>query len=186
MILNCNYCNKQFRVKENNIGQRKRSIRLGLPIYCSRKCAWIGRRTNETEEEKKTYKKWYDLFIRVSMTDDERDLDTLQNMVYFQLDYAQNPDKYREERQRRMPSHIEYCRQPEYRKYKKEYDEKHRAQKLFGAFWECAIILKNLDNEIDYRESKRQNKIYNKSTTKRKRSWQKQLKQNLKNLQLPT
>ena len=115
------------------------------------------------------------------MTDDERDLDAFQNMVYFQLDYAQNPDKYREERQRRMPSHNEYCRQPEYRKYKKGYDEQYRAKKDYGEFWECAIVLKNLDNEIDYRESKRQNKLYHKSTTKRKRAWQKQLKQNLCN-----
>lgn len=183
MRLKCNYCGKTFNVKENNIGQRRKSIRLGLPIYCNKICAGLARRTNETIEEKKANKQWYDLFIRESMTDDERNLKTLQALVLFHMDYAANPDKYRQERQRKMPAHVEYCRQPEYKKYKKRYDEQYRAKKNFGEYWECAIILKNLDNEIDYRESKRQNKIYNKSTTKRKRAWQKQLKQNLKNLQ---
>ncbi len=183
MKLVCCYCHKEFTVKENNVGQRKKSIRLGLPIYCGRECAGLGRRTKETPEEMKVYKQWYDLFIRASMTDDERDLSRLQAAVLFHLDYAAKPEKYRQERQRKMPAHVEYCRQPEYKKYKKSYDESYRAKKNFGGYWECAIILKNIDNEIDYRESKRQNKIYNKSTSKRKRSWQKQLKQNLRNLQ---
>lgn len=176
----CNYCGK---TSEKHSGHINRSRSIGAPVYCNRTCAGLGRRTNETPEEKIEQKKWYDLFIRVSMTDDERDLNAFQDMVYFQLDYAQNPDKYREERQRRMPSHVEYCRQPEYKEYKKGYDEQYRAKKDYGEFWECAIVLKNLDNEIDYRESKRQNKLYHKSTTKRKRAWQKQLKQNLKNFQ---
>ena len=186
MILTCNYCHKQFKVKENNVGQRKKSIRQGLPIYCGMKCAGLGRRTNETEEEKKIHKQWYDLFIRASVTEDEYWIRYLHGALIFHMDNAANPEKFRERRRKKQPAHNEYCRQPKYKSYKKEYDEKHRAKKLFGEFWECAIVLKNLDNEIDYRESKRQNKIYNKSTTKRKRSWQKQLRQNLNNLRLPT
>jgi hypothetical protein len=183
MNLVCCYCGKSFLVKENNIGQRKKSIKLGLPIYCNRTCAGLGRRTNETPEEKKAIKAWYDQFLAVSMTEEERELEELQRMVYFQWEYAQNPEKHRLRRQKRMEAHIEYCRQPEYKEYKKGYDEQYRAKKDYGEYWEAAIALKNLDKEIDYRESKRQNKIYNKSTTKRKRAWQKQLKQNLKNFQ---
>lgn len=183
MKLICCYCSKSFAVKENNIGQRKKSIRLGLPIYCNRTCAGLGRRTNETPEQKMAIKAWYDQFLNISMTDEEKELEELQRMVYFQWEYAKNPEKHRARRQARMEAHIEYCRQPEYKEYKKGYDETYRAKKNFGDYWESAIILKNLDNEIDYRESKRQNKIYNKSTTKRKRAWQKQLKQNLKNFQ---
>jgi hypothetical protein len=183
MKLICCYCKKEFTVKESNRGSRLRSIRLGLSIYCGRTCFGIASRTNETPEEKKVYKQWYDLFIRESMEEDERILKSLQSLVLFHLDYRANPDKYKAERKRRMADHIEYCRQPEYKEYKKGYDEQYRAKKHFGDYWEAAIALKNLDKEIDYRESKRQNKIYNKSTTKRKRAWQKQLKQNLKNLQ---
>ena len=183
MNLVCCHCHTSFTVKENNRGQRLRSIRLGLPIYCGKKCAGIGRRSNETPEEKKVYKQWYDLFIRASKTEDEKILDSLQKLVLFHLDYKANPEKYRQARQRRMPAHIEYCRQPKYKEYKKGYDEQYRAKKDYGEYWEAAIALKNLDKEIDYRESKRQNKLYHKSTTKRKRQWQKHLKQSVKNLQ---
>ncbi len=179
MIASCAYCGKQF---EKSAGHLNRAISQGLNVYCDKKCAGLGRRTNETTEEKKVYKQWYDLFIRASRTEDEWILVRLQALVLFHLDYRANPEKYREKRQRKMAAHIEYCRQPEYKKYKKGYDEQYRAKKDYGDFWECAIILKNLDKEIDYRESKRQNKIYNKSTTKRKRAWQKQLKQNHRNL----
>jgi hypothetical protein len=177
----CCHCGKEYTVK--NTGSYNRSKRLGLPVFCNKVCFGLSRRTNETQEEKKVYKQWYDLFIRASRTEDEKILLSLQALVLFHLDYKANPEKYKEERQRKMAAHIEYCRQPEYKKYKKGYDEQYRAKKDYGEFWECAIILKNLDKEIDYRESKRQNKIYNKSTTKRKRAWQKQLKQNIKNFQ---
>lgn len=154
-----------------------------MPIYCNKECAGLGRRIDETPEEKRQIKSWYDMLIRSSMDEDDRLLYSLQNAVYFHIDYANNPEKYKEIRKLKMPKHIEYCRNPEYKKYKKGYDETYRAKKHFGDYWEAAIALKNLDKEIDYRESKRQNKLYNKSTTKRKRSWQKQLKQNINNLQ---
>jgi len=176
---NCAYCGKEG-VK--HISKYHWSIKEGLNQYCNRKCAGLGRRTNETEEEKKVYKQWYDLFIRASRTEDEYILYTLQKLVLFHLDYRVNPEKYKKHRQRRMPAHIEYCRQPKYKEYKKAYDEQYRAKKDYGEFWEAAIALKNLDKEIDYRESKRQNKLYHKSSTKRKRAWQKQLKQSVRNL----
>lgn len=179
MITTCAYCGKQF---EKSAGCLNRAISQGLNVYCDKKCAGLGRRTNETPEEKKVYKQWYDLFIRASRTEGEYLLDLFQKAVYFHMDYAANPEKYRQQRRDKQEAHNEYCRQPEYKVYKKGYDEQYRAKKDYGEYWECAIALKNLDKEIDYRESKRQNKIYNKSTTKRKRAWQKQLKQNHRNL----
>jgi len=179
----CCHCKKTFIVKPNNRGSRNRSIKLGLPIYCSQTCTGLARRLNESPEEKKAIKYWYDAFLNISMTDEERELEELQRMVYFQWDYVRNPEKHRKRRQERMADHIEYCRQPEYKKWKKAYDEQYRAKQDYGDWWEAAIALKNLDKEIDYRESKRQNKIYNKSTSRRKRSWQKQLKQSVKSLQ---
>lgn len=176
----CAYCGIIF---EKPTGEYNHSVKLGLNIYCNREHSNLGRRVNETEEEKKVYKQWYDLFIRASRTEDERILFSLQKMLLFHLDYKANPEKYKKERQRRMRAHVEYCRQPKYREYKKTYDEQYRAKKDYGEYWEAAIALKKLDKEIDYRESKRQNKIYNKSTTKRKRKWQKQLKQIVRNSQ---
>ena len=183
MKLICCYCDRIFKVKENNIGQRNKSILLWLPIYCNKKCAGLGRRSKETPEQKRDIKSWYDMFLRESMTEDEKIFESFSGLVYFHMDYKANPDKYKEWRNKRMPKHVEYCRQPDYKEYKKGYDELYRAKKDYGEYWEAAIVLKNLDEEIDYRESKRQNKIYNKSTTKRKRAWQKQLKQKLSNFQ---
>jgi Neuraminidase (sialidase) len=78
---------------------------------------------------------------------------------------------------------VEYCRQPEYKEYKREYDVKYHAKKNYGEYWEAAILLNELENEIDNRTARKENKLYNKSTSKRKRSWQKALKQTLRNLQ---
>lgn len=176
----CCYCGKEYTVK--NSGSFNRSIRLGLPVFCGRECFGLSRRTNETEEEKKQFKQWYDLFIRASMTDDQKDFKAFSSMVYFHIDYRDNPEKYKAIRQQRMPRHVEYCRQPEYKEYKKKYDEVYNAKVHYGDFWEAAIVLKNLEKEIDARGARRENKLYNKSTTKRKRLWQKMLKTNLRRL----
>lgn len=175
----CAYCGKVF---DKPTGAYNYAIKIGINIYCSSRHSALGRRSGETKEEKKQIKSWYDMFLRESMTEQDLELDYLQRAVYFQMDYAANPGKYKEIRDKKMPSHVEYCRQPEYREYKKTYDEQYLAKKHYGEYWEAAIVLKKLDKEIDFRESKRQNKIYNKSTTKRKRAWQKTIKQNLKNL----
>ena len=182
-MFTCCYCKNTFSVKPNNIGARNRSIRLGLPIYCSQKCTGLAHRINETPEEKKEVKQWYDLFIRISRTEDEYWLHYLQSAFSFHFDYTANPDKYKKIRQAKQVSHNEYCRQPKYKEWKKGYDEQYRAKQDYGDWWEAAIALKNLDKEIDFRESKRQNKLYHKSTTKRKRAWQKQIKQSVKSLQ---
>jgi len=176
----CDYCGKEC---SKYAGHVNRARKLNAGLYCDRKCAGLGRRTNETDEEKRAIKMWYDLFINVSMTEDEKIFDEFSRAVYFQIENRINPQRYKEQRARRMPKHVEYCRQPKYKEYKKGYDEQYRAKKDYGNWWEAAIALKYLDKEIDYRESKRQNKIYNKSTSKRKRAWQNQLKQSARNLQ---
>jgi hypothetical protein len=172
MNLICSHCNKEFKVKENNIGQRRKSIRLGLPVYCSQTCTGLARRTNETPEEKKIHKQWYDLFIRASLTDEERAIKKMNAAILFQLDYQANPDKYKQERQRKMPGHVEYCRQPKYKRYKKEYDLNYRAEKEYGEFGEAVVVLIKLEREIDVRLAKKENGLINKSQ-KRKRLWQK-------------
>ncbi len=170
MKLVCRHCGKSFKVKENNIGQRKKSIRLGLPIYCGRKCSGLGRRTNETKEDKIVHKQWYDLFIRASMSDDERDLRSIQALVLFHLDYRANPEKYRQERQRKMPAHIEYCRRPEYKEWKRSYDEHYRAHKDFGEFAGAAVVLKQIEKIVDSKKIRIEKDCHNKRQ-KRLKIW---------------
>jgi hypothetical protein len=165
----CDYCGK---TSKKHSGHINRSRSIGAPVYCDRKCAGLGRRTNETPEEKKIHKQWYDLFIRASLTDEERAIRRMNAAILFQIDYNANPEKYKQERQRRMPAHVEYCRQPKYKRYKKEYDFNYRAKKEYGEFGEAVVVLIELEREIDVRLAKKENGLINKSQ-KRKRLWQK-------------
>jgi len=65
--------------------------------------------------------------------------------AYFQLTY--DPKREAIERKKKMPQHVEYCRQPWYRAYKKEYDKKRRAAR-FGEFAAAYEALKDLRAEI--------------------------------------
>jgi len=179
MKATCAYCGNKFEI---HTGHFNRANKVGLNVYCCKKHSTLGRRSSETKEEKKAVKMWYDMLLRVSMTEDDRMLHSLQNAVYFNIDYANNPEKYKEIRRIKMPKHVEYCRQPAYKKRKKKYDEQYRAKINYGSFWEAAVVLKELENVIDAREAKKENKLFNKSTSKRKRLWQKMLKTNLRQL----
>ena len=44
--------------------------------------------------------------------------------------------------------HLEYCQTKKYRRYKKNYDEIHRAKVRYGEFWECMIICNKLEKKI--------------------------------------
>ena len=81
--------------------------------------------------------------------------------AYFQRTY--DPVQAAIARKWRMPQHVEYCRRPEYRVWKREYDEQRRASR-YGAFAEAWRILKLLRAEIKkqqpdrferYRQAKR-------------------------------
>jgi hypothetical protein len=65
--------------------------------------------------------------------------------AYFQRTY--DPIAAAKERKKRMPYHVEYCRQPKYVAYKREYDRKRRASK-FGEFAAAYEALKALNGEI--------------------------------------
>lgn len=169
MKATCAHCKKKFEMKA---GHYNRAMKMGLNVYCSRKHSGLGRRRNVSKEQLKEEKAWYDLFIRASMTEEEKELDRLQNALYFQMDYSANPEKYRKERRRRQAAHNEYCRQPEYKKYKKGYDQQYRAKKNYGPYAESFLVLRELELAIDNRSAREQNNIHNK-TQKRKRQWQK-------------
>ena len=65
--------------------------------------------------------------------------------AYFQRTY--DPKKAAGERKKKMPLHVEYCRQPEYKAWKKDYDRKRRLAKL-GDFKEAYVALQALKKEI--------------------------------------
>lgn len=160
----CGICGKEY---EKSAGHYNRAMKLGAPVYCGKICAGLGRRNNKTIEQKKAEKSQYDKEYRaknVAVIDKKK-------KDYYEANKPAILEKMKDYRKKIMPRHVEYCRQPKYREYKKHYDKQYRAKKMFGELWESAIILTDLEREYDNREAFRDNKLYNKSTTKRKRQW---------------
>ncbi len=110
VLIICRWC-KSESWKE--AGVVNRSQRKGAPIFCGKTCFGLHHRsaTQKTEAQKKEEKRLYDMQYR------EKNVDILKvkKAAAFQKSY--DPVKAAVERKKRMPKHVEYCRQPEYKKY---------------------------------------------------------------------
>lgn len=157
----CDHCGKNVK---KYIGYVNRARKQGDRLFCNRKCFGLFWRHNKTISQKKAEKSEYDKQYRELNFEKIR----LARAEYFKKDYAANPEKYRKERQRRMKAHVEYCRQPEYRKKKKSYDERYRAYVMYGEFAEAALILKKIEAIVDRQQARFDKNCHNKSQ-KRKR-----------------
>jgi ribosomal protein L24E len=162
MTITCSYCGSEC---EKSVGHVNRARKVGLNLFCNKKCAGLSRRVEKSEEEKKRLKAEYDKVYRATNpTLKKRKAD------YHKANY--NAEKQRNYNKTRYPKHLEYLRRPEYKNYKKQYDELYRAKKLYGEFADAAIALKNLEDELESKQIKLENGIYfNKSTQQRKRKW---------------
>ena len=146
MKFNCHYCGKE---NDRNAAHIRRALEAGNNLYCDRKCSAMGRRTDKrTDEQKKADKAEYDRQYRAK----NREKLKKQKKEYFQRTY--DPVKQRAYNQSRMKHHVEYCRRPEYKAYKKEYDRIYRAKKKFGEFWESHIAILDIEAECLRRESR--------------------------------
>ena len=147
-------------------GEINRSIRRGAPIYCNRLCAGIARRKNKSKAQKVEEKRLYDIEYRAKNQEKLKEAKS----AYHQRTY--DPEKARIERQKKMPRHIEYCRRPEYREYKRAYDRKRRAQLQYGPFDECFLLLQDIDFEVGSRmtdyEVRIANNTYGKAQKRRR------------------
>ena len=159
--MTCPYCGGDLH---RYIGYINRAKKLGVPIYCSRVCSGLARRVERTDEEKKKIKADYDRKRRKTIDRTEQ-IKSYNESPKGRAMQKRNSKKFKQ-------SHLEYCRNPQYREYKKEYDETYRAKKSYGEFWEASIVLKKIDELIlpEKQEAKIQKGTYNKSQ-KRKRTW---------------
>lgn len=141
----CDYCNKEF---ERRAGHINRSRKIGAPLYCNMKCSGLARRLNKTKAKKVEEKRQYDAAYRLKNIE----MIKAKKVKY----YAENHDreKEREIRKKRMHLHVKYCQQPEYRAWKKKYDQMYRSSKFFGEFAEAHIALMEVEKEIDSRISR--------------------------------
>jgi hypothetical protein len=143
MKIVCAYCNREA---DRRIGDVRRALKIGAPLYCNKACAGMGRRKPpKTIEQKKIEKSAYDARRRVELADKIK----AAKAAAYQRN-RQNPEfleKQRQYRKKVMQRHLEYCRRPDYRAAKREYDIIYRAKREHGEFWESAILVLDIRRE---------------------------------------
>lgn len=139
MQITCAHCGK---VADKAAGAVNRARKVGLAIYCDRICAGLGRRKQpKSVEQRKAEKRAYDAVRRDALADEIK----AAKAAYHKRTY--DPAKAAIHRQKRMPYHVEYCRRPEYREWKREYDRQYRASKEYGEFAECFLLVMDIRAE---------------------------------------
>src|SRR5260221_2572 len=159
MKFRCAHCRK---VADKPSGHVNRSRARGLNLYCGRGCSGFGRRQGKTDAQKREEKRLYDLEYRA------KNLPTLKakKREYHKRTY--DPVEAAKVRKVRMPLHIEYCRQPAYKAWKREYDRRYRAAE-FGEFAEAYMLTIDLNREIKGRTTNAEVKYQNGCTNKSQR-----------------
>ena len=135
----CRYCGAVVQQPQGSI---RRALREGKPLYCDRACSGAARRV--PPDRKKEAKRIYDAQRRVDKATELR----AQRAAYYQR--TRDPARERERRLANMDRHIEYCRQPEYRAYKADYDRRRCADE-YGEYAEAYLLLLDLEQEIPSR-----------------------------------
>lgn len=159
MIITCARCGCK---SDKPNGAVNRARKIGAPVYCDKNCAGFARKVNKAREQKKEDKRLYDAEYRAK----NRALLKVKKANYFQRTY--DPAKAAQDRKLRMPAHIEYCRTPEYRAWKKAYDRRYRGNKLYGEYGEAFSALLELENEVLSRMSRYDIDLMNGKLNKRK------------------
>lgn len=129
----CAHCDKPVR------GHKQRSDCRNL--YCGRRCFGLARRTGKSKRVRVAEKAAYDKRYRA----DNADRLKADKAAYFQRTY--DPVKARKDRKKTMARHVAYCRRPEYKAKKKEYDRKLRA-KQYGQFADAYSLFLELQREV--------------------------------------
>lgn len=144
MIVVCEHCGKSI---ERRAGHVNRARKVGAKQYCNKTCFGLANRSpiQKTKEQKAAEKRAYDIEYR------RKNLAVIKARKRAYFDRTYDPVKAAIERKKIMPRHVEYCRRPEYRAYKKGYDRQYRANKDFGPFADCFLLLTDIDKEVNAR-----------------------------------
>lgn len=165
--MKCHYCNKEIHKHPSSVN---RAVKMGLNLYCNRKCSGLGRRKEKSIDQKKADKAEYDRQYREKNSSKIRE----KKKAYEASERGRAMQKRNREKFKKF--HLEYCRTPEYRAWKKKYDHSYKYKLAYGEFHEAAELLYKLEYEIDKRLTRQENNLHNKSQ-KRKRTWTSSLRQ---------
>lgn len=162
----CQQCGAGFERLPAHVN---RSISIGAPLYCGRRCAGIARQTPKpTEAEAKAAKAEYDRQYRAANLEKIK----ADKLAWYRANHADILARETAKRPKKMPYHLEYCRQPDYRAKKSKYDLQFRARKQFGEFSEAFLLLRDVETEISQRASRyeiySQNGTLNKALRRRR------------------
>jgi hypothetical protein len=146
MRFKCAHCGV---AADRKAGHVNRALKLGARLYCGRVCSGLARRnqTPPSDAERRAAKSAYDREYRERNLEKRRQ----QKAEYYQR--TRDPEKEREVRKARMPQHVEYCRRPEYKAWKADYDRQRSAAE-YGPFAESYRLLLDLEREIRSRATK--------------------------------
>lgn len=138
--ITCAHCGKDADLERGHVN---RARQRGMRLFCGRKCGGLGRRKPPVPKSvRRLLKAIYDTEYRKK----NRALLKAKKAAYFQRTY--DPAAARIERKKRAAAHAEYCRRPEYRRWKQSYDRKHLAKKNYGPFAEAALLTMDLNRTI--------------------------------------
>lgn len=164
MKYRCAHCGK---ANDKSAGHVNRARARGLSLYCNRKCSGLGRRNGKTKAQRIEEKRIYDLEYRA------KNLAMLKAKKKDHHKRTYDPVEAAKVRKKRMPYHVEYCRQPAYRAKKQVYDRNRRAAE-YGEFAEAFQLTIDLNREIKGRmtneEIKWENRTANKAQFRRRSS----------------
>jgi len=158
MKYRCAHCKKKA---DKPAGHVNRAREAGLNLYCNRRCSNLGRRLGKTKAQKVEEKRLYDIEYRKTSP-------TLKARRHAFHLRTYDPVKAAVDRKKRSKQHAEYCRQPWYKEWKREYDARYRASKL-GAFAEAYRLTLELNREIKRRYNHGEIKYQNGCTNKAQR-----------------
>jgi hypothetical protein len=165
----CKQCGQEVQHKQGHIN---RYLKIGAPLYCCKACAGLARRlvNPPSEEERKAAKAAYDRAYRTRDPEKRK----AERAAYYQR--TRDPVKEAALRKERMPKHVEYCRRPEYKAWKSDYDRQLRDRE-YAEFAETYRLLLDLEKEIRSQatayERRVANGYYTRNAQKRRRElWQ--------------
>ena len=138
MQFECRHCGE---TRDRPTGEVNRARRRGLPLYCDKTCSGLARRKERTDAEKREAKRLYDMAYRA----ENLAMLKAKKAEHFRQTY--DPAKARVERKKRAAIHAEYCRRPQYREWKRDYDRRYRAEKEYGEFAECFLLILDIRSE---------------------------------------
>ncbi len=151
--IRCGHCNALLFKPVRDVN---RAEKHSAPLFCNKACFGLAHRDPNppTAEQRRIAKAEYDRQRRADLGEELR---AQKRAARLRL-LAENPALVRQRekanRDANRDRHAEYCRTPEYREWKAQYDRQYLAKKQYGPFAEAALTLRALEEEITCRATR--------------------------------